>query len=82
MVECLLQEAGLDAGRDSHVYRQMRQQLEGFPEVHWAAVPFSLIQPRNAEKQTDLDTRALSAAMAPFFGVPPGQPCGFLTSKA
>ncbi|MBK6717148.1 MAG: type III-B CRISPR-associated protein Cas10/Cmr2 [Burkholderiales bacterium] len=82
VVERLLQEAGLDAGRDSHAHRQMRQQLEGFPEVHWAAVPFSLIQPRNAAKQTDLDTRALSAAMAPFFGVQPGQPCGFLTSKA
>jgi CRISPR-associated protein Cmr2 len=69
VVERLLQEAGLPkAGRDSHAHRQMRQQLEGFPEVHWAAVPFSLIQPRNAEKQTDLDTRALSAAMAPFFG--------------
>jgi CRISPR-associated protein Cmr2 len=65
----LLQEAGFEGPRDSHAHRQMRQQLEGFPEVHWAAVPFSLIQPRNAEKQTDLDTSALGAAMAPFFGV-------------
>jgi len=82
VVDRLLKEAGLESGRDSHAHRQMRQQLDGFPEVHWAAVPFSLIHPRNAEKQNDLDTSALSAAMAPFFGVQPGQPAGFLNSPA
>jgi CRISPR-associated protein Cmr2 len=63
-------------------YQQMKEQLAGFPEVHWAAVPFSLIRPGNKQKQTDLDTSALSAAMAPFFGVEPGKPCGFLASHA
>ena len=81
-VDRLLDAAGLGGGGEQHCHRQMREQLEGFPEVHWAAVPFSLIRPRNHEKQNDLDTSALSAAMAPFFGVEPGQPCGFLDSPA
>lgn len=65
-----------------HAYRQMCEQLAGFPEVHWAAVPFSLIRARNAKRQTDLDTIRLSEAMAPFFGAAPGKPCGFLASPA
>lgn len=82
VVDRLLKEAGLPAERDSHAHRQMRQQLDSFPEVHWAAVPFALIQSRNTEQQNNLDTSALNAAMAPFFGVEPGQRCGFLRSKA
>ena len=81
-VDRLLEAAGLGQAGEQHCHRQMREQLAGFPEVHWAVVPFSLIQPRNTERQTDLDTSALSAAMAPFFGVTPGQPCGFLASPA
>ncbi len=87
VVDRLLEAAqikGRETPRDETIpaYQQMREQLKGFPEVHWAAVPFSLIQPRNTEKQTDLDTRSLSQAMAPFFGVEPGHPCGFLASPA
>ena len=82
VVDRLLHEAGMDADGSSHAHRQMGEQLEGFPEVHWAAVPFSLIRPRNTEKQTDLDTSELSAAMAPFFGVADGQSAGFLGSPA
>lgn len=82
VVERLLDAAGLPKDRDSHAYRQMRTQLEGFPEVHWAAVPFSLIRARNAERQTDLDTSALGAAMAPFFGANSAQAAGFLDSAA
>lgn len=82
VVDRLLDEAGLALPGEQHAHRQMRSQLEGFPEVHWAAVPFSLIRPRNAEKQNDLDTSALSAAMAPFFGTQPGQAPGFLSSPA
>ena len=82
MVDRLLDVAGLTAEAKQHCHKQMADQLKGFPEVHWAAVPFSLIQPRNADKQNDLDTTQLSAAMAPFFGVAPGKPCGFLSSPA
>jgi len=82
VVNRLLDAAQLQTGADQHCHQQMRDQLAGFPEVHWAAVPFSLIHPRNAEKQNNLDTSALSAAMAPFFGVQPGEPAGFLASPA
>jgi CRISPR-associated protein Cmr2 len=86
-VDRLLEEAKLrrkGEPRDVavHAYQQMRQQLDGFPEVHWAIVPFSLVRPRNREKQTDLDTATLSAAMAPFFGVAEDEPSGFLDSPA
>ncbi len=82
VVNRLLDAAKLNTGTAQHCHQQMRDQLAGFPEVHWAAVPFSLIHPRNAEKQNNLDTSALSAAMAPFFGVQPGVPAGFLASPA
>ena len=87
VLDRLLVAAGLraeSAPRDDsvHAYSQLREQLAGFPEVHWAAVPFSLIRPRNALRQTDLDVMALSEAMAPYFGVAPGEPCGFLDTPA
>jgi CRISPR-associated protein Cmr2 len=82
VVNRLLDAAGLNTGTEQHCHQQMHEQLAGFPEVHWAAVPFSLIHPRNADKQNDLDTTQLSAAMAPFFGVTPDQPSGFLASPA
>ncbi|OGT88812.1 MAG: type III-B CRISPR-associated protein Cas10/Cmr2 [Gammaproteobacteria bacterium RIFOXYA12_FULL_61_12] len=82
VVDRLLETAGLANESVQHAHRQMREQLEGFPEVHWAAVPFSLIHTRNKAKQTDLDVSLLSSAMAPFFGVEAGQPCGFLAQPA
>ncbi len=87
VVDRLLEAAGLEskgAPRDEsiHAYGQVRGQLAGFPEVHWAAVPFSLIRPRDAARQTDLDVTAMSEAMAPHFGVAPGEPCGFLDTSA
>ena len=79
----LLREAGLpDSDESLYCFQQMREQLEGFPEVHWAAVPFSLIATRDKEHQHDLDTTALTDAMRPFFGAQPGQPCGFLATPA
>lgn len=65
-------------------YEQMKEQLQGFPEVHWAAVPFSLIRCRDEKKQRDLDTSLLSASMQPFFSdslLDGGEP-GFLDSPA
>lgn len=82
VVDRLLEAADLGNGSGQVCHRQMRDQLAGFPEVHWAAVPFSLIRPRNPARQTDLDTAALSEAMAPFFGVAPGEDSGFLRSPA
>jgi CRISPR-associated protein Cmr2 len=82
VVERLLAEAGLPTDETAYAFEQMQHQLEGFPEVHWAAVPFSLIQPRERERQTDLDVGALTDAMAPFFGSEQGKACGFLDSPA
>ena len=76
----LLEEAGLTNDGDLHCHQQMREQLAGFPEVHWAAVPFSLIGIGNKERQTGLNTTQLSAAMQPFFGGD-GDP-GFLGTNA
>lgn len=82
VVDRLLEVTGLKSEEKQYCHQQMADQLAGFPEVHWAAVPFSLIHPRNAEKQNDLDTTQLSAAMASFFGEEPGEACGFLSSPA
>lgn len=82
VVSRLLKETGLDVEGEKLPYEQMKQQLAGFPEVHWANAPFSLIHPHNTAKQTDLDTATLSAAMAPFFGVEPNKPSGFLDTPA
>ncbi|MCX7628199.1 MAG: type III-B CRISPR-associated protein Cas10/Cmr2 [Methylophilaceae bacterium] len=82
VVSRLLDVAGYDVETTTTPYDQMKAQLAGFPEVHWAAVPFSLIRPRNEAKQTDLDVSGLLEAMAPFFGVESGKPCGFLTTPA
>ncbi|SFF47650.1 CRISPR-associated protein, Cmr2 family [Fontimonas thermophila] len=82
VVSRLLHAGGYDVEATTTPYEQMKAQLAGFPEVHWASVPFALIKPGNPDKQTDLDIGGLSEAMAPFFGVEPGQPCGFLATPA
>ena len=82
VVDRLLSVAGHPRDETVYAYRQMREQLEGFPEVHWAAVPFSLIRPRDGKRHTDLDTSMLSETMAPFFGVDAHEPSGFLASPA
>lgn len=82
VMDRLLKAAKEEQRDDLDCYAQLRRQLAGFPEVHWASVPFSLIRPRNEARQTDLDVSLLSENMAPFFGVAPGQPCGFLDTPA
>lgn len=82
VLQRLLEEAGLTSQADLPCDAQMREQLAGFPEVHWAAVPFSLIGIADAKKQTGLDTSQLSAAMRPFFAAGEGQEYGFLASPA
>lgn len=79
----LLTEAGFEGEQENlrTPYEQMKAQLKGFPEVHWAAVPFSLIRCRDPQRQRDLDTSQLSAAMRPFFKAKEGEP-GFLDTPA
>lgn len=78
----LLDEAGVAHSPDLPCHGQMRAQLQGFPEVHWAVVPFSLIGVGQRDKQTRLDTTQLSQAMRPFFGSGDGAACGFLDTDA
>lgn len=72
------------ATEDAYCRKQMMEQIDGFPEINWSAAPFSLIRPRNAERDTDLDTTALADAMSPFYspdGTSKSDP-GFLGSPA
>lgn len=80
VVRRLLEAAKLPCTKTAYCHRQIREQLKGFPEVHWAAAPFCLIQPRNRSGDTGMDTAQLSEAMAPFFGKT-GEP-GFLGESA
>ncbi|WP_420177184.1 type III-B CRISPR-associated protein Cas10/Cmr2 [Kerstersia gyiorum] len=80
IINRLLQVAGLTQDNEQYCHRQMREQLAGFPEVHWAAVPFSLIHCQDEKKQRNLDTTLLSETMRPFFDGD-GEP-GFLASPA
>ncbi len=82
VVDRLLEVAQEEKRENLYCYEQMRGQLAGFPEVHWAAVSFSLVRPRNEPRQTDLDVEDLTEAMAPFFGVAPDEPAGFLATEA
>jgi CRISPR-associated protein Cmr2 len=77
----LLEAANIADDPALHCHAQMREQLGGFPEVHWAVVPFSLIKVGNPDRQTGLDTTALSEAMRPFFASDAAEP-GFLNTPA
>ena len=82
VVDELLMAAGIDDHSDLPIHLQMRDQLGEFPEVHWSAVPFSLIKPRDEKMQRDLDVSELQSAMAPFYGTQPEVAAGFLASPA
>lgn len=57
-------------------WAQLNEQLHGFPEVHWAAVPWS---PLVQSKEGDIpDVTELRTAQAPFF---PKDKSSFLDSK-
>lgn len=82
VVERLLACAGQPADPGFHAWAQMREQLQGFPELHWAAVPFSMVDVADADRQTGLDTTRLQAALAAFEGADAGTAAGFLASEA
>ncbi|GHU27406.1 hypothetical protein AGMMS50256_07180 [Betaproteobacteria bacterium] len=82
VVARLLEAGAYDIENTPTPYEQMKAQLAGFPEVHWAAVPFSLIRPKDKARQTDLDLSGLKTALSPFFGVDVDQDSGFLATAA
>lgn len=79
MLDQLLAKAGVAAGPDLPCFAQLEAQLAGFPEVHWAAVPFALIERDAAGKATPQQAK-LSAASQPFLGNI--EQSGFLASPA
>jgi len=81
VVDRLLKEVREAHDESLYCYQQMREQLDGFPEVHWSAVPFSLIGVEDKERQTELKTDALLESMAPLYGAKKDDECGFLGTK-
>ncbi len=74
MLAELLDAAQIDNHSELPCHAQLAAQLEGFPEVHWAAVPFA---PLVKDGDGGPDTTELAQASAPFFGNG-----GFLASPA
>lgn len=72
----LLQELGEPWRGDLPCVEQMAQQLAGFPEVHWATVPWSLAEGESADGRRPADAAALRAALSPFY--PPDVSVGFV----
>lgn len=79
MLAELLDKASIANTPDLPCHAQLTAQLAGFPEVHWAAVPFSLIA-RDGDGKALAAQPALAEASRPFLGnvdLP-----GFLGSQA
>lgn len=75
----LLAEAGgIEDDPSLPAYTQIREQLAGFPEVHWAGVPWSLVK-MSDDGKVDASDRVLVEAMQPFFD---SEKPGFLGSPA
>ncbi len=78
----LLAEASIADDPHLYGYEQIERQLAGFPEVHWAAVPWSLAC-GNEDKEGRIlaSDEKLADAMRAFFEAGNGKP-GWLGSKA
>ncbi len=74
----LLEAAGAGDDPELYGYAQIRRQLAGFPEVHWAAAPWSLVD-TGADGKVEANTPRLAEAMRPFFE---SDPPGFLGKPA
>ncbi|MDT8410437.1 MAG: type III-B CRISPR-associated protein Cas10/Cmr2, partial [Wenzhouxiangellaceae bacterium] len=74
----LLAEAGVANNPEMPAHAQIREQLKGFPEVHWATVPWSLVGQDSSGKVDASDDR-LRAAMQPYFE---SEPPGYLGTQA
>jgi len=81
----LLEAAGYGPDTGCDLWRQTDRQLEGFPEVHWAVVPFAPLvewseeEARRGTKTTVTGVEGLREALARFH--PEGEEPGFLGSE-
>ena len=76
MVDRLLREAGIADDPGLYCYQQLHDQLAGFPEVHWAAVPYGGLV-RETEGEV-LDVTRLAEATEALLGTLDGS---FLDSE-
>lgn len=67
MLTELLEKARIDNAPDLPCHAQLIEQLAGFPEVHWATVPFSLIA-SDADGKALAEQETLAVASSPFLG--------------
>lgn len=79
-VDKLLETIGAEGHDNPPCREQVQQQLEGFPEVYWAAVPWSLAEGAEHGGKHPVDDGKLRTAMAGFY--PQGSKIGFLDSEA
>lgn len=75
-LESVLDNAGLKNDGSLYCRRQVRDQMEDFPEVNWASVPWSLV----SENGGRLDTSNLENAARAFY-TPSEEKPGFLGSS-
>ena len=73
----LLKAAGVEGEEDLPCHAQLETQLAGFPEVHWAVVPWSLA----TGGAGDVDTTGVEALLRRLYPEGEGAP-GFLGSAA
>ena len=76
----ILEEIGEPWREDLPCVAQMTAQLDGFPEVHWAAVPWSLAEGPEVDGKRPADESGLRGALAGFY--PDGEKVGFLDGEA
>lgn len=70
--QLLLEAAGIEDSPDLPGYAQLAEQLSGFPEVHWATVPWTLV-PTDSNGKVEAGAPRLAEAMQPYFeATPPG----------
>lgn len=66
MIKELLDAAGIADTPELPCHTQLAAQLDGFPEVHWAAIPFAPLVREHAGEVPDVSE--LHTAGQPFFG--------------
>ena len=76
----ILEEIGEPWRDDLPCVDQLNTQLADFPEVHWAAVSWSLAEGEEADGKRRPETTHLRAALARFY--PEGEKVGFLDGEA
>jgi CRISPR-associated protein Cmr2 len=67
MLDELLETSGIANDPALPCHEQLAQQLASFPEVHWAAVPFALVE-RDANGKAAPEQAALATASRAYLG--------------